>query len=612
MVLCSHWPCGISLLRNVWATMACCRAGVLPTFADPGSFTLGDNQVSLGAASLTDQALVAGPVLRWRGPSAPLQSATESAQVDLPLGPREQRTGQLTVPMEDRGTYWFSTALEVDGRVVWEQTRRETRVVIPDLVEVTVVEPRYRGCVMLAAPTPALRAQVSLHPLGEDLTGTVLEAQLRQGGDVCARLAPQPVIGADRGTDAVPGTRTDGSGGLEARPTGVPEGVLSIPLERVEPGAAELRVTLRRPGQDRPLAVATAPVPIVPKREHQVFIDEDLNTRVDGKPFFPIAVYHIPAADFPRARAMGFNSVQAWGTSLPQAQENLDAAQAAGLKVILEGVTYAANEGNLAALDPALEAFASHPALLAWYLTDEPSGEERLAWCKRVYEHLAEQDPHHPVFMTSCSPGEFRRYAWVTDIFAVDPYPIPNSVVMVSDWMQRAQEAVRGRKPVWLIPQLHNWSAYGGHPENGRGPTPQEERNMVYQGLVWGAKAIFYYPWDDGPTGLTHDPALMESVRGINRELEALGPALLRCDHEVTARNQAPDEGLFAAVYRGAEGTYVVAVSVLQEVRALRVPAPGLTDGEVEVLFEGRRAQVANGAISDEFAPLAVHVYRTR
>jgi hypothetical protein len=372
-----------------------------------------------------------------------------------------------------------------------------------------------------------------------------------------------------------------------------------------------LEIALVRSAGAEPLATVRQDLPVIASRPNQVFVDEDLNTRVDGKLFFPITIYHVGLGDFARVRDLGFNSLQAWGSTLGQGQEHLDAAQRLGLKVIIEGSTHAANDGDLAKLDPFLRAWRSHPALLAWYLTDEPSGEERLAWCRRVYQYLQARDPNHPVYLTSCSPGEFGRYVSVTDIFAVDPYPIPAApVTMVSSWMRVARQAARVRKPVWLIPQLHNWAAYDGHPENGRYPTPEEERNMVYQGLVWGAKGIFYYPWDDGSTGLKYEPALVPAVKQINAELAQLGPELLTCRHRVTARNSGALEGLYAAVYRGSRATHVIAVSVANEARQFAVPASGLPPGLADVMFEGRTVAVADGVIRDRFAPLAVHVYR--
>jgi len=129
----------------------------------------------------------------------------------------------------------------------------------------------------------------------------------------------------------------------------------------------------------------------------------------------------------------------------------------------------------------------------------------------------------------------------VTDILAVDPYPIPHrSVDLVAAWMRDAWTATRGRKPVWLIPQLHNPLAYRD-PSKGRGPTPAEERCMVYLGLLLGAKGIVYYPWDDGPCGLVHDPDLMKAVAQLNREISELAPYLLRGERTGSSLTEPQD-----------------------------------------------------------------------
>ncbi|NPV47954.1 MAG: hypothetical protein HPY69_13420 [Armatimonadetes bacterium] len=577
ILLTSFWPHGVPQLRNLWGTLQYTRAGVLPLLPDVAGFTLGHNEARATFRNLTDAPLPVALVIEVLHPGGQQQTLTTEATVP------SLQTAQVTtdVPLPHRGSYRFSVSVRAGDKAL---PAAQSTVTIPEMVEVELVEPRYRGCVMLAAPPSRVKAEVVLHPFNRSLEGATYTARLLEGRRIIAETAVRPV---ERESFTV-----------------------SLPLRDLRGEDLVLEVTLTD-GFGDVMGMARRPIPVIPQRPNQVFVDEDLNTRVDGKLFFPICIYHVPAQDYGRVRSLGFNSVQAWGTTLGDARANLDAAREAGLKVVLEGVTYAANNGDFAAMNPTLDMGRDHPALLAWYITDEPSGDERLRWCAQANEYIAARDPHHPTYLVSCSPGEFRRYVWVTDIFAVDPYPIPAApVTMVSSWMEMAQEAARGRKPVWLIPQLHNWEAYGGHPERGRYPTPAEERNMVYQGLVWGAKAIFYYPWEDGPTGLTHDAELMEAVKAINGELAVLGPELLTCEHEVTARNRGEAEGLFAALYRGDEASYVIAVSVAQAEAHHSVPAPGLGDGQAEVLFEGRSASVQGGTISDQFAPLGVHVYR--
>lgn len=585
VLLTSFWGYDPGQLRNIVATLQYTRAGVLPRLPALTALRLGDNALAVTFRNVTDQPLTVQATATATGPAGALRpvvseaTAAAGAEGVLPL----------TLPLPARGTYQVRLALGVKGGPEFPAAAAE--LTIPPLMAFRVLEPRYRGVVMAAAPPRRVKAEVTLHPYAEKLEGLLWTARLLRG---------TTLLGATAG------------GPLRLEPaSGVGRVEFSLPYKAGQ-GDCVLELALAQKAGGKALYTARHTIAVVPERSAQVFLDDDLNLRRDGKLFFPIAVYHVPLKDFAQVKALGFNTIQAWGTKPAQARENLDAAQQAGLQVILEGVTYAANTGNLEAMLPVLKSFEKHPALLSWYLTDEPSGAEKLAWCDRVYKYLQAVDPHHPVFMTSCSPTEFKRYAPVTDIFAVDPYPIPSGpVTTVSKWMEMAREATHGERPVWLIPQLLNWAAYDGHPEKGRYPTPDEERNMVYQGLVWGAKAIFYYPWDDGSTGLVKDATLREAVGRINAELAELGPRLLQCRYRLLARNEGEHKGLYAAAYRGEAETYIIAVNPGNQQAALTVPVPEAPGAGATVLFEGgRQVAVTAGAIRDTFAPLAVHVYR--
>lgn len=592
MMLSGFWAYDAAQLRNLWATLQYARGGIMPTLPDLTNLKPYDNIVQCGFLNTADQPLT----LQMKVGVTDLLGARPALSADGTAAPGTRGSLGLRLFLPRRGVYDLSLALQVKGGPALPTVK--AHLVIPPLIETTIIEPRYRGTTMAAAPPAHVRAEVTLHPYGENLNGASYVARLWRGNKLLTSTPVHLLNLAVEVSDIPPPPQRD-------------QFNVTVPFISRGTGDYALEIVLLPHEKGAPSFSARTTIPVVAARPHQVFIDEDLNTRVDGKLFFPITLYHVPAKDFAQVKALGFNSVQAWGSTPAQAKENLDAAEQNGLKVILEGVTYAAATGDLAALDPALKAFENHPALLSWYLTDEPSGAEKLAWCRKVYDYLRARDANHPVFMTSCSPGEFARYAPVTDIFAVDPYPIPaQPVTMVSDWMRTAQEAAHGRKPVWLIPQLHNWAAYDGHPEKGRYPTPEEERNMVYQGLVWGAKAIFYYPWDDGCTGLTKDEKLMAAVGKLNAELAQIGPELLTRRYALTARNDGEQKGLYASLYRGEKGSYIIAVSTDTTAREFTVPAPGLKDGPAEVLFENRQVAVTEAGLKDQFAPLAVHVYR--
>lgn len=586
MLLTSYWGYDGRMLENLWATLQYTRAGILPYLPDFSQLTLGENKLRGSFHNLTPHPLSVTMHCILQGGEPPKSFQEYSATATAPAGQMAEMP--LIVPLKQRGRYQAQLSLSIGEGPVFAPIHAE--IYIPHLVELELLVPKYRGVFMQAgwgttAASRLIQAQATLHPLGERLENCYQHTRLWEGKTLLAQSLPQRLRGQ---------TFT-----------------ISLPLKRAPHSDCWLELALLR-GPKGPVWHKTQKkIPVIASQPHQAFIDEALNLRVEGQLFFPIAIYHVPIKDFARVKALGFNVIQAWGMSERQAQENLDAAHKAGLKVILEGTTHLARQQPLEVLAPLIEKFRSHPALLSWYLTDEPSGEEQLEWCRRVYEYLQQQDPHHPVYLTSCSPGEFAAYVSVTDIFAVDPYPIPKApITMVSEWMKRAQEAAAGRKPVWLIPQLHNWEAYSGRPEAGRAPTPEEERNMIYQGLVWGAKGIFYYPWDDGCTGLVYEEKLQGAVKQINAELAALGPELLQCSYKLTAQNEEAHPGLYAATYEGEKNIYIIAVNVTKEGKIMSVPAPPGQNARADVLFEGRSLQIAEGKIVDRFAPLAVHVYR--
>ncbi len=577
VLLTNHWGYSPEMLENLYGCQQCCRAGVFPSLPDLTTLDLGDNTLPVSIRNVTEEPVNAKVAIEVREPR---RMRTYAAETSVGAGQTVQ--AEITVPLTDRGRHILVTHLSREGRDFF--TSSPVELTIPELISLQVVEPRYRGSVYLAAPAPQVTCRVKLHPFEEKLEDLRVAATLTQEGETLGEVSAE-------------------ASGREFS--------LTIPAQFSRVGEATLRADLLQEGKEDPIAAATVAIPVIEQRSPQVFIDDDLATRVDGQPFFPIGVYHVGNEDLPKAKALGFNCHQAWGSSIEQARENLDAAQQNGLMVLLEMSPMLRGTYRPDDFGALIKAVEDHPALLTWYTVDEPSGGDQLEWCRGAYQIAQELDAHHPVYLVMCNPGSFDIFGTTTDILAVDPYPIPNSVVMVSDWMKRAQEAVAGIKPIWIIPQLHNWDAYKDKTK-GRGPTPEEERNMVYQGLIWGAKGVIYYPWDDGPTGLIHDPVLMEAVGKINSELEMIGPRLLECRHEIVAQNEGDLAGLYAAVYRSGQDTYVIAANVLSEDRDYEVPVPGAPDGEMDVLFESRSATLAAGAIRDTFGPLEVHVYHAR
>ena len=208
----------------------------------------------------------------------------------------------------------------------------------------------------------------------------------------------------------------------------------------------------------------------------------------------------------------------------------LDLAAASGVHVHFALNAFQALEptravmGNLTAI---VTRYKAHPALLGWYLADEPDGGKLdPALLVPKYNLIKKLDPHHPVSMVfnlggspvAPVPSDPRPYLSALDVAMVDPYPVPNfDAGSVANAL--AVAASLG-KPFMLVPQ-----AFGGGEAWQRTPTGIEERLMTYLGLIYGAVGIQYFIRGVGAN--PYAQAAWSEVRILAMEVRELQGALL-------------------------------------------------------------------------------------
>jgi len=91
-----------------------------------------------------------------------------------------------------------------------------------------------------------------------------------------------------------------------------------------------------------------------------------------ARSFYPLGIYAVNSTcDFAMVRAAAFNLITG-----PAGKSLLDAADAAGLKVLASPGASAGAGFDLEAAAKTVKAFDAHPALWAWYLVDEPDLQE--------------------------------------------------------------------------------------------------------------------------------------------------------------------------------------------------------------------------------------------
>lgn len=367
----------------------------------------------------------------------------------------------------------------------------------------------------------------------------------------------------------------------------------------------------------------------------KVYVDRYNNTILDGEPFFPLGWYGSPNEKQMAEVAEGpFNCMLNYGTN-HQSKEwmlrYLDAMQAKGLKLIycLNDVyptaTYFKDKawegisGNEAIAEAVIKAYRDHPAMLAWYLNDELP-RKLVPQLEEYYQRVKAFDPHHPCYIVLCDMSELAYFANTTDVYGVDPYPIPTKpVTTVSDWMEASNAAVKGRKPTWLVPQAFAWYQYkptgsdrGRKPteeelKTGRAPTYEEERCMTYLALTHGAKGLIYYCYYDLRV-LPQYEEMWGWLKSIAAEVKTLSPVLLSPDDlgEVTF---APADAPMHTKLKQFNGQrYLMAVNAGRAPCRITFEFEDPLPPRVAVMFEGRDAATDGRQLKLDFAPLEVHV----
>jgi len=179
-----------------------------------------------------------------------------------------------------------------------------------------------------------------------------------------------------------------------------------------------------------------------------------------------------------------------------------------------------------------------HPALLGYYLIDEPSDSaemaNRISTVKKILEAM---DPKHPGF--SCLLGGYENLFKTVDYqtLLIDIYHIyVGWSGDLSSYESEVDRGIRaaGDKPLWVIPQVF------GKPNVWLIPTPAELRAQVWLALAHGAKGMVYFiyqsttgvqgEWLQGLVDMQLKPMdqRLDEMGKINADIKKLAPVLLK------------------------------------------------------------------------------------
>ena len=484
------------------------------------------------------------------------------------------------------GTAWFD-----DVEVV--------RVADPPMRSV-LLSPVYRGLVL---PGDSQEARVRVRWNLEDHDVAV--------GDLGVQaMVLNPAGKALRQTSGRPGQGTPGY--LD----------LAVPLAGLKPGRYEIAVRLEGPGgttlqTDRHLIEC-----LNPAAKFTCWIDGHRRLLVEGKPFFPLGMYfsRIQRSDLEEYAKSKFNCLMPYGSP---SREEMDLAHKLGLKVIYSikdwyaGSTYCPPSIRTAADEEPMvrqrvREFRDHPALLAWYLNDElpqrflPQLEAHQRW-------VVEEDPNHPTWVVLYQFREVADYLKTFDVIGTDPYPIGrHPASMVAQWTAETFRQVEHARPMWQVPQLHNWANYAeteAEKQRGRTPTFEEVRNMAWQCICEGATGLVFYSWYD----IKRNPDVPFDVQwnGLKRlaaEIDQMAPILLSTDPAPAIHVEGERPGWLHWLCRASAGKlYLVAVNDGDGEGAVRFRLPSAPKS-IRLLGENRPVPVDGPSLRLELSRLAVRI----
>lgn len=251
-----------------------------------------------------------------------------------------------------------------------------------------------------------------------------------------------------------------------------------------------------------------------------------------------------------------------------------------------------------------IKTFRDHPALLGWYISDEPNGTtvtpEQL---EKIYRIVKENDPWHPVSIVFMAPFiTARKYSDALDIVMADPYPIPDHpVTLPGEVSDQLRTEFRGKRPFWIVPQ-----AFGGGELWSREPTIQEIRSMTWQSIINGATGIQYFVRQ----GLNYFPkssATWSECGRMAMEVAELTPWLLSDEEPLHVESYSKNILVSSRIHNGQ--LIIMAVNKINEPVSTSFRITGLYTGKARVLFENRFLQLRGGLITDQLSSFGSEVY---
>lgn len=325
---------------------------------------------------------------------------------------------------------------------------------------------------------------------------------------------------------------------------------------------------------------------------------------LNGERFFPLAMYNVwPTNQLQTVADAGFNSVQLYDPDQETLDSYLDACESAGLKAMVYpcGSVEDCTEANIVTQVNALK---DKPAMLMWYLIDEPANQALSPTTIKARSDLVKSlDPNHMTMQSHAGTGSYSSYKDSADVHSPQIYPIEKqtgSVLQNAEWIDICRFNTEDIDPIFpALQAFMNW----GWP---RLPTKAELKVMSYLSIIHGAKGIIYYTYYGSQFLMTDNPAWWIDVAEVATQLNGLIPTFLSDDHvsQATASNTN-----IHILTKDVGGKRHILAANASSGAVEGVTIANLVDGAYTVVGETRSETASSGSFSDDFTGYQVHVY---
>jgi len=318
----------------------------------------------------------------------------------------------------------------------------------------------------------------------------------------------------------------------------------------------------------------------------KVSFDAQGNTIVNGKPFFPIGIYVYDLSDavMKDIKSKGFNVVIGNGFKADQ----FDFIHQNGMMAVPFSTPEFVEKGK------------DHPALLAWYLIDEPEGHGHTPEnTKTAYEHLKAKDKDHPIGLCHFLYDALLTFKEGCDFTMTDVYPVTanRDVPMRNVGIHMDYARAVHNNPNW--PHWTYIQDFGGPNTDGgkwAQPTAAEVRCMTFIALVHRANGILIFSyWPQAPE-------MWNSIGGLNRDIAKIAPWVMAKGTEVPAKSST--EQVQARARKVGGSWIVLAVNTERSAIDTTITIDGLGDVELKSLVNANRIKATGGKLEAQFAPV--------